>query len=113
MVSTKNPGEITSSAETDLAASIWTRIREHLENERHRINEEIRNYPTPIPACDAQFNYLLEERVQIPEELKQLEALAREDLTPDELLKRVDEFIASSKYIGGEVEQRIRSSLPD
>ena len=26
------------------------------------INEEIRNYPTPIAGCDTHFNWLLEER---------------------------------------------------
>ncbi|PPR78591.1 MAG: hypothetical protein CFH06_00738 [Alphaproteobacteria bacterium MarineAlpha3_Bin5] len=26
------------------------------------INEEIRNYPTPIVGCDTHFNCLLEER---------------------------------------------------
>lgn len=33
--------------------------------EKARIEEEIRNYPAPIPACDAQFNYLLERRAEI------------------------------------------------
>jgi hypothetical protein len=45
-----------------------------LESERHRINDEIKNYPTPIPACDAQFNFLLEERARIARELRELEA---------------------------------------
>ena len=26
------------------------------------INEEIRNYPTPIAGCDTYFNWLLEEK---------------------------------------------------
>ena len=26
------------------------------------INEEIRNYPTPIAGCDTHFNWLIEER---------------------------------------------------
>ena len=38
------------------------RIRERLENEMNRVREEIRRYPSPIPACDAQFNYFLESR---------------------------------------------------
>jgi hypothetical protein len=113
MTPAKDQVEITSSAKTDLMASVWTRIREHLENERHRINEEIRHYPTPIPACDAQFNYLLEERVRIPEELKRLEALSTEALTQKELINSLDQFIAASNYISGEVEQKIRACLLD
>lgn len=53
------------------------RIRD-LENERQRVNEEIKNYPTPIPACDAQFNYLLEERARIAQELDRSSALSSE-----------------------------------
>lgn len=56
---------------------IKSKVRELLENERHRVNEEIKNYPTPIPACDAQFNYLLEERTRIAEELEQLKNTIR------------------------------------
>lgn len=98
-------------AESTPMESVLRRIREHLENERHRVNEEIRNYPPPIPACDAQFNYLLEERERIAQELKRLEALAREGLTRRDHFKNIGEFIASSNYINGEAEQRIRSSL--
>ena len=38
--------------------------------------EEIRAYPAPIPACDAQFNHLLELRRLLPGELARLEAAA-------------------------------------
>lgn len=111
MPSTKARDEMDSPAEFALMESVWKKIREHLENERHRVNEEIRNYPSPIPACDAQFNYLLEERERIAQELKRLEALALEGLTRRAELERIGEFIASSDYIKGEAEQRIRSSL--
>jgi len=111
MPSTEAHVEMDRQAEFSLIESVWKRIREHLENERLRVNEEIKNYPPPIPACDAQFNYLLEERARIGQELGRLEALAREGLTRSAHLKRIGEFIASSNYIKGEVEQRIRSSL--
>lgn len=91
--------------------SVWKIIRDHLERERHRIYEEIKNYPTPIPACDAQFNYLLEERAKIPQELDRLKALSKKSLTRRDHIKSIDEFIASSNCINGEVEQKIRSSL--
>ncbi len=29
------------------------------------INQQIANYPTPIAGCDAQFNFLLEEKERI------------------------------------------------
>ena len=43
--------------ELTVLESLCKVIKDRLESERHRVNEEIRNYPAPIPACDAQFNY--------------------------------------------------------
>ncbi len=40
-------------------------IRSVLERERQRVYETIASYPAPIPACDEQFNYLLELRGRI------------------------------------------------
>ena len=40
-------------------------IREVLERERERVYDRIASYPTPIPACDEQFNHLLELRARI------------------------------------------------
>ncbi len=37
------------------------KLIEQLKN----INEQISNYPTPIAGCDAQFNFLLEEKERI------------------------------------------------
>jgi hypothetical protein len=49
-------------------------IRAQLEQEKRRVCAEIDDYPHPIPACDAQFNYLLEERARIFQELSRLDA---------------------------------------
>lgn len=103
--------EIERQAEVALMDSVWEGISEHLENERHQVNEEIKNYPPPIAACDAQFNYLLEERARIAQELDRLKALAREGLTRTADLTRISEFIASSNYIKGEREEGMRSIL--
>lgn len=87
--------------------SVCEAISKQLENERHRVNGEIKNYPTPITACDAQFNYLLEERARIAEELGLLKALSLENLTRGAHLKLLGEFIASSNYIKNDVAQLI------
>ena len=50
-------------------------LRASLEARRKQLDEEIRAYPTPIPRCDAQFNFLMEERARI---VRELEALARD-----------------------------------
>ena len=37
------------------------------------LGDEIRNYPTPVAGCDAQYNYLLGERQKILDALSALE----------------------------------------
>ena len=64
---------------TDLAnpaTSLWDGIRSRLEGERDRVCGEIRDYPTPIPRCDAQFNHLLEQRDSIARELQHVDSAA-------------------------------------
>ena len=56
----------------ELTELLWERIREHLEQERERIRQEISAYPPPIPACDSQFNHLLAERDRITRALAEL-----------------------------------------
>ena len=65
---TRKPGPIESGGKHTRAA---------LETELDRVQAEIRKYPPPIPACDAYFNHLLEERGRISDELARLDAPAR------------------------------------
>jgi hypothetical protein len=95
----------------DLVKSAWKRIRTHLENEKARIHEEIRNYPRPIPACDQQFNYLLEERARISQELDRMDEASREGLARGDPIEPIDEFIKSSSFVGGDAGQQVRSYL--
>ena len=46
--------------------------RRLLEEEKRRLDAEIRAYPTPIPRCDAQFNHLFEERERIAKLLDEI-----------------------------------------
>jgi hypothetical protein len=56
----------------------WPGVRHRLLALLREVTEEIRTYPAPIPACDAQFNHLLELRRVLPEELARLEDAARD-----------------------------------
>ena len=58
--------------ETDLDA--LKRLRRHTDAARIRIHQEIAAYPAPIPACDAQFNFLLEKRRKLSEQLANINA---------------------------------------
>jgi hypothetical protein len=48
--------------------------RQRLEAQRLRVQREITAYPAPIPACDAYFNHLLEQRAMICDELARVRA---------------------------------------
>ncbi len=58
----------------DSYSDCLTVARAELEAARHLLSAEIRDYPTPISGCDAQFNHLLAERQRIAGALRQLEA---------------------------------------
>ena len=52
------------------------RTRASLEREWHAVQAQITSYPSPIPACDADFNYLLAQRDRLSEELRRLDETA-------------------------------------
>lgn len=93
----------------DLVEPIWKAIRGHLEKTLSPINEQLRNYPPPIPACDVQYNHLIEERDRISRELGRLDAACRESLARSDYFEAIDAFIRSSTCIDDEAEQKIRS----
>ena len=57
-----------------------TVARAELNMAKHLIQDEIRDYPTPISGCDAQFNHLVGMRGSISEALRALEGPALEQL---------------------------------
>ncbi len=65
-------------AESEPLHPAWDAVRRYLESKRRPVQEEIRRYPPPIPACDAHFNHLLEQRSLLSRELVRLEAACRE-----------------------------------
>ena len=58
--------------------SDWDALQARLERMREAVAAEIRTYPAPIPACDAQFDHLLERREALSGALARLDA-ARKD----------------------------------
>ncbi len=59
------------------ADSDWDALRARLEHMQEAVAAEIRAYPPPIPACDAQYDYLLERRSALAAARARLDA-ARE-----------------------------------
>ena len=68
----------------------WQSLRRRLEALSDSVAVEIRSYPPPIPACDAQFNRLLELRRVLPQEL------ARLDLAAHDRSITIEDFIRAS-----------------
>ena len=90
----------------------WTRVRRALEFERDRILDAIRSYPPPIPACDAQFNHLLEMRARLSDRL----ARAAEALATRRSLAACSRFVdelAAANLITEEAEAELRACLRD
>lgn len=90
---------------------LFTAVEAELRAEKERIADEIRGYPPPIPACDAQFNYLIERRDRVSQELGQLHAIVRgESMTEgqDVLLRH---FLVASTCLGKQTREALLASL--
>ena len=55
-------------------ASMIQTARQHLAMARDALDAEIREYPTPVSGCDAQYNHLLAERRRAHEALRALDS---------------------------------------
>ncbi len=58
--------------------SDWEALRARLEQTQEAVAAEIRTYPPPIPACDAQYNHLLARRAALSEALARLDAACKD-----------------------------------
>ncbi len=66
--------------------SDWDALRARLERMQEAVAAEINAYPPPIPACDAQFDYLLERREALSEALARLDAARKDGTDPAQSL---------------------------
>ncbi len=91
--------------------SIWQDLRAQLDHRKHQLDEEISSYPTPIPHCDAQFNYLYEQRTRLVQELQRMDTLTGQSLARGDSLEVVKKFLSSPPDADDEAEQRLRARL--
>ncbi len=77
----------------------WRRLEAALTRRLAGAEAEIRSYPSPIPACDAQFNHLLAQRSGIPGEIRRLREAALEAATTADAQRAVEEFVLSCPYL--------------
>ena len=82
-----------------------------LQKVKNHINKEIGNYPSPIPACDVQFNYLLEERSRISVALKWADTLLTKCQTETVDIETIEELIKMSSQIDDVTAARLRAAF--
>jgi len=66
--------------DSELIAPLCGTLRKYLERQVALLNEEVRNYPTPIARCDDQLTGLLEQRASAAAQLQRLSSLGDKDL---------------------------------
>ena len=93
-----------------LPLSAWAEIRKHLEDARYRIIQEIGNYPTPIPACDQDYNHMLAQRERLNEELARLGEFEKRSAAAEYPGTLVEAFIRSSQCIDAAEKRRLRGT---
>ena len=84
----------------------WQDIRVKLEHARQRIQAEITRYPAPIPACDADFNFMLEERARLCAMLDHMH-----DTATLEAIARVDAYLLAARYLDDGTKRTLRTRL--
>jgi len=88
--------------------SMWNEIKLHLEDRRRSLAAEIRNYPTPIPRCDAQFNHLYEQQARLARELDRIGALTGKNPERGDTIELIRRFVASAPYTDDPAERQLR-----
>ena len=80
--------------------SVWDALRARLDRMQAAVAAEINAYPPPIPACDAQYNHLLERREALSEALARLDAAREAGADPAQSLHAELSALAADRGAG-------------
>ncbi len=84
-------------------------VLDHLQRLRRMLDDEIRVYPTPIPRCDAQFNFLSQQRTRLAQDLLRANSAVDAAVAPMALVAFLTHFVDSDAYADGPEEQGLRA----
>lgn len=102
------------SSPTDVAlprlASLVHELHALLVAAKHRLDEEIRCYPTPIPRCDAQFNFLYAQRTRLQEQLNGIADALATGLERKDCMNVLDGFVHAPPLTDAAPERALRSA---
>ena len=87
---------------SDSVSDAGAQLRAQLTQERERVLAELRAYPPAVPACDAQFNYLLEQRDGLGRELGRLDAILVADVDAQLKAQRLADFLCNSAFLNAD-----------
>lgn len=92
---------------------LWQRIAVVLEETRLKIQSEIRQYPMPIPACDAHFNWLLEERGRLTDAIERTRLAGGDDAAVALALASITACSGDSNYMDALSRRNIGTCLEE
>ena len=87
---------------SDSVSDSGAQLRARLTQERERVLAELRAYPPAVPACDAQFNHLLEQRDGLGRELGRLDAILVADVDARLKAQRLTDFLRTSTFLNAD-----------
>jgi hypothetical protein len=110
-MSTKPEASAVPSGEAARLELLRVALRDLLLRVKRAVDDEIRSYPTPIPRCDAQFNFLYEQRSRISLFLARTDVVVKADDDSNKSIDILAEFVASAPFGGDATEQALRERI--
>ena len=92
--------------EPEINGPLWAALRARPEEKRKENFDAMRGYPPQVAGCDTYYQMLSERRSKLSGELRQLDALRRENSRDG-----IDEFIRASAFIDEENARALRAEL--
>jgi len=113
MASAISPHSTASSEPLTTLRLLCVELRDHLQRTRRVIEEEIRSYPTPIPRCDAQFNFLYEHRARLSQQLEHVNRVLEANASVGSMVDVIAAFVACAHSGSNAEEQALRARLSE
>lgn len=105
------PPDAPTALPADSPESLWEEVKDFLKRRGKLLNQEVRNYPTPIARCDDQLTDLLERRARAVNDVRRMDALAGQTLSRRDYVALIREFIDSPSYSRDETENSLKARL--
>ena|SRR2546427_9295486 len=113
MTPTTSTHSTASGESSTTLTSLCLELRDYLQRTKRVTEDEIRTYPTPIPRCDAQFNYLYEHRARLSQQLEHANRVLEANASVGQLVDVIAAFVASTYNASSAEEQALKARLSE